>query len=90
MAMKKKTSCSHYIRKTNHVPDIKLYLPPQDIYRSIPKFTRYTPLPSGTPPRSLVVRASARAGVPEAGVRSPTVSHQGCKKWEVCASQLGA
>ncbi len=29
-------------------------------------------------------------GVREAGVRSPTASHQRRKKWEVCASQLGA
>ncbi len=29
-------------------------------------------------------------GVREAGVRSPTASHQRREKWEVCASQLGA
>ncbi len=29
-------------------------------------------------------------GVREAGVRSPTVSHQRRKNWEVCAAQLGA
>ncbi len=28
-------------------------------------------------------------GVWEAGVRSPTASHQRRKNWEVCASQLG-
>ncbi len=29
-------------------------------------------------------------GVRDAGVRSPTASHQRRKNWEVCASQLGA